>query len=181
MFGSTEPEVVALSSELMDFISQEVDKHTCNGQKMKVGFSSSQYVISRVEVPASMDGRKAYDPFAVHISPLSQTIDIQEVLDFAGKLQYTGNRLNGNVVDVIVPPAYIKQKNKLCSIIQSAMTTGVYELQLNVLNAAILKDAKAHPEKYPNLVVRVWGFSAYFNDLPEEYKDNMIARAEANG
>lgn len=181
MFGSTESEVVALSNELMDFISQEVDKHTCNGQKMKVGFSSSQYVSARKEVKASMDGRKDYEPFAVHISPLSQTIDIQEVLNFAGKLHYTGNRLNGNVVDVIVPSAYIKQKDKLCSIIQSAMTTGVYELQLNVLDAATLKDAKAHPEKYPNLVVRVWGFSAYFNDLPEEYKDNMIARAEANG
>lgn len=181
MFGSTEPEVIALSNDLMDFISQEVEKHTCNGQKMKVGFSSSQYIVSRMDVKASMDGRKDYEPFAVHISPLSQTIDIQEVLDFAGKLQYTGNRLNGNVVDVIVPPAYIKQKDKLCSIIQSAMTSGVYELQLNVLDAAILKDAKAHPEKYPNLVVRVWGFSAYFNDLPEEYKDNMIARAEANG
>ena len=58
------------------------------------------------------------------------------------------------------------------------MTSGVYELQLNVLDAKTLRDAKAHPEKYPHLVVRVWGFSAYFNDLPEEYKDNLIKRAE---
>ena len=62
-----------------------------------------------------------------------------------------------------------------------AMTTGVYELQLNVLDSATLKDAKAQPENYPSLVVRVWGFSAYFNDLPEDYKDNLIARAEAYG
>lgn len=58
------------------------------------------------------------------------------------------------------------------------MTSGVYELQLNVLDAKTLRDAKDHPEKYPHLVVRVWGFSAYFNDLPEEYKDNLIKRAE---
>ena len=63
-------------------------------------------------------------------------------------------------------------------ILKSAMTSGVYELQLNVLDAKTLRDAKAHPEKYPHLVVRVWGFSAYFNDLPEEYKDNLIKRAE---
>ena len=37
--------------------------------------------------------------------------------------------------------------------------------------------AKADPTLFPNLVVRVWGFSAYFNDLPEEYKDVLIARA----
>ncbi len=181
MFGSTNSEVVDLCNDLMDFLSQEVDKHTCNGQKMKVGFASSQYISARKEVSASLDGRKDYEPFAVHISPLSQTIDIQEVLDFAGKLKYFGNRLNGNVVDLIVPPAYIKQKDKLCSIIKSAMTDSVYELQLNVLDAATLKDAKTHPEKYPNLVVRVWGFSAYFNDLPEEYKDTLISRAEVNG
>jgi len=38
-------------------------------------------------------------------------------------------------------------------------------------------DAQKHPEKYPNLIVRVWGFSAYFKDLPEEYQDVLIQRA----
>lgn len=126
-----------------------------------------------------MDGRLASAPFAVHISPVSQKIDLQEVLDFAGCLDYSGNKMNGNVVDFIVPKAYADAPEKLTAILKNAMTTGVYELQLNVLNAETLKDAKAHPEMYPSLVVRVWGFSAYFNDLPEEYKDNLIARAEA--
>lgn len=49
---------------------------------------------------------------------------------------------------------------------------------MNVLSYAQFIDAKAHPEKYPNLIVRVLGFSAYFNDLPEEYKDNLIRRAK---
>lgn len=178
-FGNSNPEVVALTNDIMDFISKEVEKYTCNGEKLKVGFSSSQYIMARKKAKASLDGRKDYDPFAVHISPVSQKIDIQEVLDFAGLLDYSGNRMNGNVVDFILPSAYIKQKDKLVTILRNAMTSGVYELQLNVLDAATLRDAKAHPEKYPDLVVRVWGFSAYFNDLPEEYKDNLIARAEA--
>ena len=178
-FGNSNPEVVALTNDLMDFISKEVEKYKCNGEKLKVGFSSSQYIMARKKAKASLDGRKDYDPFAVHISPVSQKIDIQEVLDFAGELDYSGNRMNGNVVDFILPSAYIKQKDKLITILRNAMTQGAYELQLNVLDAATLRDAKAHPEKYPDLVVRVWGFSAYFNELPEEYKDNLIARAEA--
>lgn len=178
-FGNSHPDVVAITNDLMSFISKEVEKYTCNGEKLKVGFSSSQYIMARKKSKASLDGRKDYDPFAVHISPVSQKIDIQEVLDFAGSLDYSGNRLNGNVVDFILPSAYIKQKDKLVTILRNAMTSGVYELQLNVLDATTLRDAKAHPEKYPDLVVRVWGFSAYFNDLPEEYKDNLIARAEA--
>lgn len=178
-YGSTHPDVLHITNNLMDFISHEVTKYTCNGQKLKVGFSSSQYMSARWAVTASLDGRKDFEPFAVHISPVSQKIDIQEVLDFAGSLNYSGNRMNGNVVDFIIPSAFIKSKDKLTSILRKAMTSGVYELQLNVLDAATLKDAKLHPEKYPNLVVRVWGFSAYFNDLPEEYKDHLIARAEA--
>ena len=86
--------------------------------------------------------------------------------------------MNGNVVDFIVPASYSKNPDKLATILKTACKKGIFELQLNVLDKKTLIDAKAHPEKYPNLIVRVWGFSAYFNDLPEEYKDNLIQRAE---
>lgn len=180
-YGKQNSTVVDLTNELMQFISDEVNKYTCNGTKLKVGFSSSAYITLSKGVKASMDGRKDSEPFAVHISPLSKDIDINEILDFAGSLDYSGNRMNGNVVDFILPKSYLDNKDKLIAILKHAMTTGVYELQLNVLDAETLKDAKLHPEKYPNLIVRVWGFSAYFNDLPEEYKDNLIKRAESYG
>lgn len=177
-YGSTDEQVLKLTNMLMDFISDEVAKYKINGNAIKVGYSSSQYISAKDGIKASLDGRKDNDPFAVHISPVSQKIDIQEVLDFAGRLNYSGNRMNGNVVDFILPSSYIKNKEKLISILKNSMTNGVYELQLNVFDAETLKDAKKNPEKYPNLIVRVWGFSAYFNELPEEYKDNLIARAE---
>lgn len=178
-FGNTDKTVVKLTNDLMAFISDVVATKTMNGAKTKVGFSSSHYIITCKGIGASMDGRHNSEPFAVHISPVSQKIDIQEVLDFAGQLDYSCNRMNGNVVDFILPKAYSDIPDKLVTILKNAMTKGVYELQLNVLDAETLKDAKAHPEKYPALIVRVWGFSAYFNDLPEEYKDNLIKRAEA--
>lgn len=177
-FGNTDKTVLKLTQDLMTFISDTVACKTMNGHKAKVGFSSSHYIIVSKGVKASMDGRFNNDPFAVHISPISSHIDLQEVLDFAGSLDYSANRMNGNVVDFILPKAYADMPDKLITILKNAMTNGVYELQLNVLDAKTLKDAKLHPEKYPNLVVRVWGFSAYFNDLPEEYKDNLIKRAE---
>lgn len=178
-FGSTDKTVLNLTRGLMAFISETVAHKAMNGKKAKVGFSSSHYIIVSKGVGASLDGRHNGEPFAVHISPVSSKIDLQEVLDFAGSLDYSGNRMNGNVVDFILPKAYIDVPDKLVTILRNALTGGVYELQLNVLDAATLKDAKAHPEKYPSLIVRVWGFSAYFNDLPEEYKDNLIKRAEA--
>ena len=176
-FGSSNNEVVRLTNMLMHEISKITSKLTINGDKVKVGFSSAAYIQQCKSVGASLDGRKAGDPFAVHISPVSHAIDIQEVIDFAGNLDYGENRLNGNVVDFILPLSYIKTPDKLITILKSIIDKGVFELQLNVLNAAILKDAKAHPEKYPELIVRVWGFSAYFKDLPASYQDNLIKRA----
>lgn len=177
-FGSTDAEVVKLVSEMMTYISDVVSTIRVNGERIKVGFSSSAYIEQARSIGASLDGRLAGEPFAVHISPVSQSVDIQEIIDFAGMLDYNGNRLNGNVVDFILPTSYMKNPVKLADILKSAIKRGVFELQLNIFDANTLRDAKAHPEKYPNLIVRVWGFSAYFKDLPEEYKDNLIRRAE---
>ena len=49
---------------------------------------------------------------------------------------------------------------------------------MNVLSSKTLEDALANPDKYTNLIVRVWGFSAYFNDLPKSYKELLIKRAK---
>lgn len=177
-FGSDSEEVVSLTNHIMEQIGTAVAKRTMFGEKIKVGFSSPSYIGLAKEYPASLDGRHKGDPFAVHISPISSNIDISEILDFASSLKYEGNRMNGNVVDFIVPASYTKNPDKLVTILKTACKKGIFELQLNVLDKKTLIDAKAHPEKYPNLIVRVWGFSAYFNDLPEEYKDNLIQRAE---
>lgn len=176
-FGKCSEEVIEMAKSIMDVSSKEVAKLRCNGQPLKIGFSSPSYLILSKYEGATVDGRKAGDPLGVHISPISSDIDIAEVLNFASKLDYSGNRLNGNVVDFILPQSYIKCPNKLRSLLKNAIDEGVYEVQLNVLDKDTLIDAKLHPEKYPDLIVRVWGFSAYFNDLPEEYKDNLINRA----
>lgn len=51
---------------------------------------------------------------------------------------------------------------------------------MNVVSSSVLIDAMVHPEKHQGLIVRVWGFSAYFNDLPDSYKKNLIERALRN-
>lgn len=176
-FGSTDESVLSLTNDLIGFTSEIIKNLSCNGQTVKVGFSSPSYISSSKDVKASLDGRKDGDPFAVHISPISSQIDISEILDFSTKLDYGDNCINGNVVDFILPSSYIKQTEKLIGLLKNAISKGMFEIQLNVLDKNTLIDAKAHPEKYPHLVVRVWGFSAYFNDLPEEFKDNLIRRA----
>lgn len=180
-YGACDKEVLDLCNDLMTFIGEEVGKHKMNGNPVKVGFSSPNYIMSCGNTEATLDGRNANEPFAVHISPISSEIGIAEILDFATKLNYSGNRINGNIVDFTIPSSYMANKNKLRDLLIDASSKGLFEVQLNVLSYKKLVDAKAHPEKYPELIVRVWGFSAYFNDLPEIYKDNLIERAKLYG
>ena len=49
---------------------------------------------------------------------------------------------------------------------------------LNSINRDRLIDAQKHPENYKNLIVRIWGWSAYFVELDREYQDHLIARQE---
>jgi len=65
--------------------------------------------------------------------------------------------------------------------IMTALTEGFFksggmELQLNVLDPDMLIDARANPGKYPGIVVRVAGFCAYFDDLPDSVKQEIIDR-----
>lgn len=177
-FGSTDKDVLNLTNELIASVSATVKTTTANGNSVKFGLSSPSYLGVGKETSATLDGRKAGEPLAVHISPVSSKIDISQILRFGASLRYPSNCLNGNVVDFIIPSSYRKNMSKLKDLLKDSIKNGLFELQLNVLDKATLIDAKAHPEKYPNLIVRVWGFSAYFNDLPEAYKDNLIARAE---
>lgn len=176
-FGQANKDVISLTNDIMDSIERTVSNLTINANKVKIGFSSPSYINCGKELMATMDGRRNGQPLSVHISPVSTSIDIAEILDFASSLNYGGCRLNGNVVDYIIPGAYMREQEKFKYIIQDSIEKGIFELQLNVLDKTTLIDAKIHPEKYPNLIVRVWGYSAYFNDLPEEYKDNLINRA----
>ena len=55
---------------------------------------------------------------------------------------------------------------------------GGHQLQLCVINTERMLDAQAHPEKYPLLIVRIWGWSAYFVELDRSFQDHVIARQE---
>jgi formate C-acetyltransferase len=63
------------------------------------------------------------------------------------------------------------------SLVRGFFAQGGLQLQINVLDADVLRAARANPEEYRDLVVRISGYSAYFVDLTEAMKDELIARA----
>jgi len=71
-----------------------------------------------------------------------------------------------------------KGSRDLASLIRTYFDLGGMHVQFNVVDRETLVDAKEHPEKYPGLLVRVSGYSAYFADLTPEMQDEIIARTE---
>jgi formate C-acetyltransferase len=71
-----------------------------------------------------------------------------------------------------------KGSRDLASLIRTYFDLGGMHVQFNVVDRETLVDAKEHPERYPGLLVRVSGYSAYFADLTPEMQDEIIARTE---
>ena len=68
----------------------------------------------------------------------------------------------------------------LKNILKTYFRRGGMQVQLNVLDPSILLKARDNPDAYPNLLVRVSGYSAYFNDLTPEMKDEIIQRTSVS-
>ena len=71
-----------------------------------------------------------------------------------------------------------KQIDNLVELLDGYAEKGGHHLNVNVLNRDMLLDAQQHPEKYPQLIVRIWGWSAYFVELDKAYQDHVIMRQE---
>lgn len=180
-FGMDDEEILDISQEIIQFLEDCFNAYTNKfGGKIKFGLSAPSYISAGGEISASFDGRKAGEPLSTHIS-LDTNKDFTEVLRFASKLDYGGAKFNGNVVDLMLSPNFIKNhSDKFVDFIYSSIKLGFFQMQMNVVDSRTLIEAKENPEAHPNLIVRVWGFSAYFNDLPEEYQDLLISRALKN-
>jgi formate C-acetyltransferase len=131
-------------------------------------------------VGATADGRKAGELFSTSLGP-SHGVRVRgplSVLQTYAKLDYrrvcNGGPLTMELSDTVFRnPEAVRQVALLVRLFARA---GCQQLQINTLSVETLKDAKLHPERHRNLVVRVWGWSGYFCELDEVYQDQIIAR-----
>lgn len=132
-------------------------------------------------IGATPDGRKAFKPLSEGISP-SQGVDKQgptSVIKSASKIDHL--RTGGTLLNQKFAPQFFEDEdsyNCLTALIRSYFALDGHHIQFNVVNADTLRDAQKHPELYRDLIVRVAGYSDYFNDLGEDLQNEIILRTE---
>jgi formate C-acetyltransferase len=132
-------------------------------------------------VGATPDGRLAHMPLSEGISPF-QGMDRKgptAVLNSAVKIDHL--KTGGTLLNQKFTPDFFRDDRsirKITQLIRSYFRMDGHHIQFNVVSAETLRDAQKHPEKYQDLIVRVAGYSDYFNDLGTELQDEIIRRTE---
>lgn len=157
-------------------------KPTFRGGKYRINMlPTTSHVYFGSVMIATPDGRKAFEPLSEGISPF-QGADKKgptAVLKSAAKINHL--KTGGTLLNQKFSPSFFKDDQsmtKLTHLIRSYFRMGGHHIQFNVVSAKTLRDAQRHPEKYSNLIVRVAGYSDYFNDLGESLQNEIIRRTE---
>jgi formate C-acetyltransferase len=132
-------------------------------------------------IGALPDGRKAGMPLSEGISPV-QGADRHgptAVLRSAAKMDHV--RTGGTLLNQKFSPQVLDSDTdltKFVHLIRAYFRLDGHHIQFNVVDANTLRSAKANPEQYRDLIVRVAGYSDYFCDLTDALQDEIIARTE---
>lgn len=132
---------------------------------------------------ATPDGRKAHEPLAEGCSPAHNsdkngpTAVFKSVAKLPTEKITGGVLLNQKMTPMMLASEENKQKLELLIATFFNRLHG-YHVQYNIVSRETLLDAQAHPEKHKDLIVRVAGYSAFFNVLSKATQDDIIGRTE---
>ncbi len=132
---------------------------------------------------ATPDGRHAKEPLAEGCSPAHAMDKNGPTAVFKSVSKLPTHEITGGVLlnQKVTPAMLSNEENtkKLETIIRTFFNRlEGYHVQYNVVDKETLLDAQAHPEQHKDLIVRVAGYSAFFNVLSKATQDDIIGRTE---
>ena len=182
--GTGSPEADELGGMLLDAFADALEgKTNCMGGKWRAGTGTAMYYLWHArDLGATADGRRAGEPFGTNFSPSLFAQVPGPVTDIESFTSHNLTRnINGGPLTLEFASGMFNDPesiSKVAKLLQYFIVRGGHQLQLNAVNLEAMKDAQKNPENYRQLVVRIWGWSAYFVELDKEFQDHVMARQE---
>jgi formate C-acetyltransferase len=182
-YGNNDDYADEQAKKIFNAFFEAIDnKPTVRGGKFRINLlPTTSHVYFGSVINAMPDGRKAGEPLSEGISPV-QGADRNGptgVILSTAKLDHL--KTGGTLLNQKFSPSLFNNPEgitKFIKLIRTYFRMDGHHIQFNVVNADTLKKAQKEPEKYNDLIVRVAGYSDYFNDLGEELQNEIIKRTE---
>ncbi len=189
--GNNDDYADSIMVKLFEYLTDACESYGKNtrGGIVRPGAATAMYYMWLVKgetnmrepvVQATADGRKGGIPFSANLapSPGAPVAGPLSVLQSFSKIDFQ-RVYNGGPITMEFSDTVFRDNEavrKVAMFVRTFAQLGGQQLQLNTLNREKLIEAKKHPEKHRNLIVRVWGWSGYFCELDPEYQDQIISR-----
>lgn len=188
-YGNDNEEADAMANWILEYFMTQIRRqHTYRNAKPTTSLltitSNVVYGKATGNLP---DGRRAGKPLAPGANPsyqdgkfLGEKNGLLASLNSTARLEYTSALDGISNTQTINPNGLGKDDetriDNLRNVMDGYFDKGGYHLNVNVFTNELLLDAQAHPEKYPNLTIRVSGYAVKFRDLTPEQQADVISR-----